>query len=234
MERMPADWRVVDDSQPAHASRARQRGQVGGGTSRAALLAATVLGCVAVTSVAWYAASTASGHHVVLEPTVPAPETVAPASPPSVLVDVAGGVVRPGLYRLPENSRVGDAIAAAGGFGPSVDASAASTALNLAQKVADGAKVQVPERGPRPVSAASSPTAAAAAASAGPASGSVDLNSATQEELEALPGIGPVTAAKIIAARQEAPFRSVDELRDRKVVGPATLEKIRDLVSVGG
>ncbi len=140
-----------------------------------------------------------------------------------LVIDVEGGVRRPGVYRLPPGSRVADAIASAGGFGPSADATAARTALNLADPLQDGAKVLVPERG-----------AAPAVSTGAGHTGKVDLNRATAAELDALPGIGPVTAAKIIAARQQQPFRRVDELRSRKLVGAATFEKLKGLVTVGG
>jgi competence protein ComEA len=233
MERIPNDWRTVDDAEAPQSSRERHA-TAAATPARAALALAAVVACAAVTAIGWHVATTASEREVVLEPTAVASERGVPAPPTTVVVDVSGGVVRPGLYRLREHGRVGDAIAAAGGFGPTVDAAAASTTLNLAQKVADGAKIHVPERGAQPVAADNRDNTAPATATEASTSGPVDLNSASQSELEALPGIGPVTAAKIIAARQEAPFRTVDELRERKVVGPATLEKIRDLVSVGG
>lgn len=137
-----------------------------------------------------------------------------------ILVDVAGAVVRPGLHRLPAGDRVGDAIEAAGGFAPRADLDAASQVLNLAQPLEDGAKVLVPElRDDRLATAAAAPD------------GRVDLNHANQAELESLPGIGPVTAGKIIAARQEQRFGSVRELRSRGLVGESVFADIKDRVS---
>ena len=148
-----------------------------------------------------------------------------------LVVEVGGAVVHPGVYRLPAGSRVGDAIEAAGGYGPRVDVRAADRTLNLAAKLQDGDEVHVPDRDE---AGATTPTGGGAAAGTtkGPtAGGLVDLNRATAEELDALPGVGPATVAKIIAAR---PFASVDDLAARKVVGAATLAKIRSLVTVGG
>ncbi|HSL97272.1 MAG TPA: ComEA family DNA-binding protein [Candidatus Deferrimicrobiaceae bacterium] len=145
-----------------------------------------------------------------------------------LVVEVAGAVIRPGVYRLPGGSRVGDAVAAAGGFSPRVAVAVGGGALNLAAALHDGERVVVPSRDD-PVANDSG----AAGGSAAGVTGRINVNAATQAELESLPGIGPVTAGKILASRADAPFRSVNELRERGLVGPSTFEKIRDLVTVG-
>lgn len=160
-------------------------------------------------------------------------EDVAPveATPETfVLVDVQGAVMEPGLHQLPAGSRVGDAIAGAGGYSPQIDIAAAALALNLAERLEDGHKIIVPARGEDvPL-----PTAATAAVGGEdqPATGLIDVNTASAEQLDTLPGIGPAYAGKIIAAREEAPFATVDELLARAVLGPATFEKIRPLITV--
>ncbi len=151
------------------------------------------------------------------------------AQPATLVVDVEGAVARPGLVHVPAGGRVADALELAGGFGPTVDLAAAATMLNLAQEVTDGLKIVVPAMGDTPVGAASGGSDAAGAA----VGGVVDLNRASEAELDALPGVGPATIAKVVAARAEAPFQSIDELRSRGIVGEATMTKLRDLVGVG-
>jgi competence protein ComEA len=169
----------------------------------------------------------------------PSPAAAGPAAGETavLVVDVAGAVRRPGVYRLAEGSRVVDAIAAAGGYGPRVDALAASH-LNLAAPVRDGEQVRVPSRDDPPVASGGAAPGGGAASSAGaspdgPGGAPVNLNTASADELDTLPGVGPVTAAKIIAAREEAPFAAVADLRSRGVVGEATFRKLEGLVTVG-
>jgi len=155
------------------------------------------------------------------------------AAAEAVVVEIAGAVQKPGVFRLPLGSRVGDLIEAAGGYGPRLDADRASQGLNLAARLTDGDRVTVPSRDDA-VDAVGAVGAAGGSATAGaPATGTpVDLNRATSAELEALPGIGPVTVAKIITSREEQPFTAVDDLRTRKLVGAKTFDKLKDLVSV--
>jgi competence protein ComEA len=160
-----------------------------------------------------------------------------------LVVDVGGAVRHPGVVRVPAGSRVGDAVAAAGGYGPRVDAVAAD-GLNLAARLTDGQQVHVPSRDdPRATTTATVPASGGTGGADGTASsgtpggsaapgGPINLNTASASELDSLPGIGPVTVAKIIAARQGQRFGSVAELRSRKIVGQATLAKIQGLVTV--
>lgn len=138
-----------------------------------------------------------------------------------LVVHVVGAVRRSGLYRVPDGARVADALARAGG--PTAKADLA--ALNLAAPLVDGQQIAVPVRLP-PGSAPSLGTAGAAGAGA-----KVSLSSATVDELDELPGIGPVTAEKIVAWRTtNGPLRSVDDLDAIPGIGPARVEQLRDLV----
>jgi competence protein ComEA len=143
-------------------------------------------------------------------------------APASLVVDVEGAVRRPGLVRLPPGSRVADAVARAGGTTRRADRSA----VNLAAPVSDGQQVLVPLRG-----AAAGGPAAATAGSGSTGSGPVSLSAATAEQLDALPGIGPVTAQKIIGYRtQHGAFHSVDELDAIPGIGPARIAELHGLV----
>jgi competence protein ComEA len=158
-------------------------------------------------------AGTPSGSAV--PPVVPVARAQAPAV---VVVDVVGAVRRPGLYRMREGDRIADAVARAGG----ATAKAGIEAINLAAPLADGEQVVVPRVG-------SVPTAGSAP---GGSSGPVHLSTATLEQLDALPGVGPVTAQKILDYRTaHGAFRSVDELDAIPGIGTARLAQLRDLVA---
>ena len=156
---------------------------------------------------------------------VPPPIRAAPASaaapkPALVFVDVVGAVRRPGLYRVRTGARVADAVARAGG----PTRAAELELVNLAALVADGEQVVVPRRG--------APVAGGGAAGGHAPSGPVHLNSATLEQLDALPGVGPVTAQKIVDYRtKHGGFGSVDALDAVPGIGPARLADLRPLVA---
>ena len=150
----------------------------------------------------------------------------------SLVVDVVGAVLQPGVYHLAAGSRIGDAIAAAGGYSPRVAAAQVARTLNLAAPIHDGDLIVVPSRDDPVATAPSGGGGTGGSGSGGGGSGPIDLNQATAEALDALPGIGPVTAAKIIASRTDSPFKSVDDLLSRKLVGQKVFDQIRALVTV--
>jgi competence protein ComEA len=186
------------------------------------VLAAALLALVLVV-VAWRHAAAGSPAPLRVAPVVPArasPAAAAVATARRLVVDVVGAVRRPGLVRLPEGSRVADAIARAGGLRRGAE----RAGVNFAAPVSDGQQVVVPQRG---AAVAAGAGAGATSASTGP----VSLNSATAEQLDTLPGVGPVTAEKIVAYRQQhGAFRSVDELDAISGIGPSRIADLRGLV----
>jgi competence protein ComEA len=168
-------------------------------------------------------------------PTSPAPPqsagwaTVTASGPARVVVHVVGRVRRPGVVTLAPGARVAEAVAAAGG----VAAGAAVQRINLARVLVDGEQLQVP--GPDdPIPAPGPGSGSASGAGPGPgADQPVDLNTATEAELDRLPGVGPVTAARIIAWRREHQrFTRVEELAEVDGIGAKMLERLRPLVRV--
>ena len=143
---------------------------------------------------------------------------------PELVVHVVGAVRRPGLYRLPQRSRVADAVARAGGSTRRADLSL----VNLAAPLADGIQVVVPARASAAAGAGGSQGTGAGSAPAGP----VHLNTATMEQLDALPGVGPVTAQKILDYRQKhGAFTSLEELDAIPGIGAARIEQLRDVAA---
>jgi len=220
MDDSAAPWRAIETTSRAEASAdAQQRN----------LLPLLGLGLASVLGIGAFLAASSSGSgggsiSVDGGATTSAERSGGPVgSAGELVVEIVGAIHKPGVYRLPPGSRVGDLITAAGGYGPRVDTRRAAQELNLAALLQDGQQIRVPSRD----DVATNPGPASSGAPQG--GGLVNLNSATQAELEALPGIGPVTAGKIIGAR---PFTTVDDLKSRKVVGDATFAKIRELVTV--
>lgn len=138
----------------------------------------------------------------------------------SITVDIGGAVINPGVYTLPQSSRVHDALVAAGGMASSAHREWVSKNLNLASPLSDGSKLYIPfqEENTRSVQGASIT-----------ASNHININTASASELEALPRIGRVTAQKIIDNR---PYASIDELLQKKVIGQSVFEQIKDSISV--
>src|SRR6478672_7814121 len=164
------------------------------------------------------AGTTTTAASLPLPPPTGAGVTGLPSS--RVVVDVVGAVRRPGLYRLAHGSRIADAVTRAGGATSRADLAQ----VNLAAPLADGEQVVVPRRG-------AGGAAGASAASPGAPGGPVQLSTATLEQLDSLPGVGPVTAQKIIDYRQKhGAFQSVDELDAVPGIGPKRLEQLHELV----
>ena len=170
-------------------------------------------------------------------PQPPPADTALPTPTAGALhVYVSGAVVRPAVYELPPGSIIDDAIRAAGGFAPDAD----TAAVNLAQPAVDGMQVHVPLLAeaiatPPPVSLPPGPEPTIAVRMGGiTTSGLININTATQTDLEMLPGIGPSTAANIIAHREaNGPFATIEAIMDVSGIGDGRFEAIRELITVG-
>ena len=174
------------------------------------------------------------------DPAATGPGAADPAGAPAgrIVVHVVGAVVSPGVVVLADGARVADAIAAAGGAASDAD----TEQLNLARVLGDGEQVRVPHVGeqlaapdpaPSPPGASGGGAAAGASGGRAPAGGPININTASASELEALPGIGPALAARIVEYRDgHGPFASVDDLTDVPGIGPAKLEALRSQATV--
>ena len=201
------------------------------GTTPARILVGGVAAISALLVGLWLTRPPAAPAEVALPFASTTASLAAPASTPTtggrLLVHVAGAVRLPGVHELPAGSRVIDAVEVAGGLAADADGGR----LNLAAPLADGERVYVLRVGePAPPPVASSGSGSAAGASP---TGPIDLNAADEAALEGLPGVGPATAAAIVAHRaQIGRFTSIDQLLDVRGIGAAKLEAIRDLVRV--
>ncbi len=140
-----------------------------------------------------------------------------------IAIDIEGAVKKPGIYQLPLGSRVEDAIAAAGGLSQDADEERIARTLNRAAKLSDGAKLYIPKKGDN------RETLGILGGKSSDVLKSHNINTASQSELEALPGIGPVTAQKIIANR---PYQTLEELVSKKALGQSLFEKLKDQLTL--
>ncbi|MEX0621379.1 MAG: ComEA family DNA-binding protein [Candidatus Woykebacteria bacterium] len=152
---------------------------------------------------------------------IPSQKTTATEN--KIFVDVAGAVAKPGVYELDSGSRINDLVNMAGGFAKAADKTWISKNVNLAAKLADGQKIYIPAKGE------GSSSVVQTGQVAGEISGKININSATEAQLDSLPGIGPVRAGKIIENR---PYSKIGELLTKKVLGEATFENIKDKIAV--
>jgi competence protein ComEA len=193
----------------------------------AAVLAFVALGA----GVAWMRAGTSAS---AAPPQASRPRAAAPAgaavattSLPDVVVDVVGAVHEPGVVTMRMGARIVDAIRAAGGTNANADVQQ----LDLAARLVDGERIAVPKHG-ETLPPAVDPSGASGGDPSAPGT-PVDLNTATAAELDALPGVGPATAAAIVRDReQHGPFHTVDDLSRVRGIGPAKLAQLHDLVTV--
>ena len=198
-----------------------------------ALILALAAGWLALAPVEDAAADLAAGALSVSTPIASAAVPSGLAESSTIVVDIQGAVVEPGVRQLPAGSRIAAAIAASGGYASDADLAAAAATINLAQALGDGEQIRVPRIGESQAAGGALSSSGEPAPGGGAGGGMVDLNTATPEELEALPGIGPVTVQKIVAARQEQPFASLDDAVQRGVINRGQLEDIQGVATAG-
>lgn len=143
----------------------------------------------------------------------------------SLVIDVEGAVVNPGVYKLSGDARIQEALIAAGGLASHADRTWVAKSINLAHRLTDGAKIYIPAAGEN-IPASSTVLGDESIDSV---SGLININSASEKELDTLSGIGPVTAQKIISGR---PYASVEDLLGKKIVGSKVFSQIKDKISV--
>ncbi len=191
-----------------------------------ALAAVALVAAVVAVVLAWSSSAKPASVHTAVVPGVAVPKLATPAAAvssaaPDLVVDVAGKIRRPGLVKLPAGSRVADAIAAAGGVLPATS----TVGMSLARRLIDGEQLVVGE--PQPT--AQLPQASGSSAASGP----LDLNAATVNDLDALPGIGPVLAQRVVDWRTaHGSFTSVDQLRQISGLGGKKFDALAPLVRV--
>jgi len=144
----------------------------------------------------------------------------------AVFIDIEGAVQKPGVYEIESDKRLKDVVVKAGGLAKDVNMSYVSKSLNMAAKIQDGMKIYIPFQGEN---SSDLQTSAVPAVSADTVSGLIDVNTASESELDKLPGVGPATAVKIVSFR---PYASLDELVNKKAVGEAVFSKIKDKISL--
>lgn len=237
MEQSSTPWRVFDAPATSEGEAASKPPDLTAGGERTAnprLVFAGLVGALVIGALAVVVAMSGTEAGVIDGPSTVADAGTTRAPGGEIVIDVTGAVVSPGVYRLPTGARVSDAITAAGGFSPRVDADRVGAELNLAAPLSDGAQVRVPSRDDvGATTGAGGGTSSGGGGSGGGSGGTVvNLNTATEAELDALTGIGPVTAGKIIESRAKAPFKTVDELRERGLVGQKAFDAIKAQLTV--
>ncbi|MEK7559349.1 MAG: ComEA family DNA-binding protein [Patescibacteria group bacterium] len=145
-----------------------------------------------------------------------------------IIVDIEGAVISPGVYELPKDARLKDLIVKSGGLSGNADRAWFAKTMNLASKLTDGFKIYIPAAGEKTSAGSINSSVMGASTSQGSIDGLININTASDKELDTLPGVGPVTASKII---QNRPYQTVDELLSKKAVGSKIFSEIKSKIS---